>query len=67
MVTQRAKAPPILLPLDGSRDPYAWKGAAWAVEPVKMSGGHAEPVNTAESHKHSFLKYAPAFSNIRIV
>lgn len=34
---------------------------------VKMSGGHTEPANTAESHKHSFLKYTPTFSNIRIV
>lgn len=72
MVTQRDKAPPILLPLDGSRDPCVWKGAARGVEAsffpeVKMSGGHTEPANTTESHKHSFLKYTPTFSNIWIV
>lgn len=31
-----------------------------------MLGGHAEPANTAEPHKHSFLKYTPTFSNNRI-
>lgn len=72
MMIQRAKGPPILLPLDGSQDPCTWKAAVWGVEassspPLKMSGGHAEPANAVESHKHSFLKYTPTFSNIRIV
>lgn len=72
MVTKRDKAPPILLPLDGSQDPCVWEGAAQGVEAssfpaVKMSGGHTEPANTAESHKHNFLKYTPTFPNIGIV
>lgn len=57
MVTQRAKAPPILLLLGWQPGPLRMERRCGSLLlSVKMLGGHAEPANTAEISQTQLFK-----------